>query len=261
MSKILIMLILNILILKSFIFGAAGVTVKITAESLMKELERQTTLTSDAKAKVIVTQQKIKQGVKKIEMVYFRRDRDDAFLIIMEAPESDRGNGYLKTGDNFWMYRRNTRTFQHINRDENIAGTDAKGDDFEKRKLSELYKPATDKTGNDILSEEIIGKIPVYKYELIAKVNDVDYPKKIYWVQKDNFLPLKEQAFSLSGTLMQTVYYLKYSTVDGKYVPNKMMYIDEFEKGNKTIVDLTEFSTKKIEDSVFTKAYLENMSK
>ena len=233
----------------------------VIIDSLMKNLEAQTTLTSDAKAKVIVTQQKIKQGVKKIEMTYFRRDSDDAFLIIMEAPESDRGNGYLKTGDNFWMYRKNTRTFQHKNRDENIAGTDAKGDDFEKRKLTELYKPALDDTGKEILSEEKIGAIPVFKYEIAAKVTDVDYPKKIYWVQKDNSLPLKEQAFSLSGTLMQTVYYLKYTVVNGKYVPNKMMYIDEFEKGNKTIVELTEFSVNKIDDYVFTKAHLENLSK
>ena len=37
--------------------------------------------------------------------------------------------------------------------------------------------------------------------------------------------------------------------------------IDEFEKGNKTIVEISDISTKKIDDSVFTKAYLENLSK
>ncbi len=43
-------------------------------------------------------------------------------LIVMSAPEAEKGNGYLRMGDNLWMYRRNTRTFQHINRDESIGG-------------------------------------------------------------------------------------------------------------------------------------------
>jgi len=228
---------------------------------LMTKLEKNLTVTTDASARVVLTQQKAKQGIKLIEMRWFRRDKDDAFMIIMTAPETDKGNGYLKIGDNFWMYRRNTRTFQHINRDESIAGTDAKSDDFEKRKLTELYAPALDANKREIISEEMLGKIPVYKFELVAKVNDVDYPKKIYWTRKDNNLPLKEQAFSLSGTLMQTAYYLQYTQIEGKFVPIKQMFVDEFEKGNKTIVEIFDISVAKLDDAIFTKTYLENMSK
>ncbi|MBI5744077.1 MAG: outer membrane lipoprotein-sorting protein [Elusimicrobia bacterium] len=39
------------------------------------------------------------------------------------------------------------------------------------------------------------------------------------------------------------------------------MFIDEFEKGNKTIVELSSIVTTKLEDRIFTKAYLENLSK
>jgi hypothetical protein len=60
---------------------------------------------------------------------------------------------------------------------------------------------------------------------------------------------------------MQTAYYLKYSIVDDSYVPVKMMYVDEFEKGNKTIVEISGISTKALDDKLFTKAYLENLSK
>lgn len=228
---------------------------------IISSIEENMELKSDLQARVTATQQKIKQGRKVIEMVYYRRDKDDAFMIVMAAPESDKGNGYLKIDDNFWMYRRNTRTFQHVNRDESIGGTDAKSDDFEKRKLSELYKPVLNTDNKQVITEEMLGKIPVYRFELIAKVNDVDYPKKIYWARKDNFLPLKEQSFSLSGTLMQSAYYMKYTQISGKYVAVEHMYVDEFEKGNKTIVQITDISTEKLNDSIFTKAYLENLSK
>ena len=245
------------------LFGGAvnAVNSMPDVNDIIKSIEENMEMKSDLQAHVTATQQKIKQGRKVIEMVYYRRDKDDAFLIVMAAPESDKGNGYLKMDDNFWMYRRNTRTFQHINRDESIGGTDAKSDDFEKRKMSELYKPVQTSDKKQEINEEMLGKIPVYKFELIAKVNDVDYPKKIYWVRKDNFLPLKEQSFSLSGTLMQTAYFMKYTQVNGKYVAVNHLYVDEFEKGNKTIVEISDISTAKLDDSIFTKAYLENLSK
>jgi len=228
---------------------------------LLKQLEELQEVKTDIKAKVVLTQQKINQGIKVIEMIYYRRDSDDSFMIVMSAPEAEKGNGYLRVDDNIWMYRRNTRTFQHINRDESIGGSDAKADDFETRKLTELYEGAKDSAGREIIKEEMLGKIPVYRFEVKAKVNDVDYPKKMYWARKDNNLLLKEESYALSGTLMQTAYFLKYTVVDGKYVPVNQMFIDEFEKGNKTIVEISGISTQKLEDTIFTKAFLENLSK
>jgi len=229
--------------------------------SILQAIDEIYKIKTDAKANVIITQQKVNQGTKVIEMVYYRRDSDDSFLIVMSAPENEKGNGYLRVGDNFWMYRKNTRTFQHVNRDESIGGSDAHGDDFETRKLTELYGPALDENGKEKITEELLGQIPVYKFEIKAKVNDVDYPKKIYWTRKDNNLLLKEESYSLSGTLMQTAYYLKFTVIDGRYVPVKHLYIDEFEKGNKTVVDISNIATNKLDNAVFTKAYLENLSK
>lgn len=251
----------KILITLGFIIYGTGSYTETTVGMLLSKVEKIQEIVADVRAKVVMTQQKVGQGTKNIELIYYRRDSDDSFLIVMVAPETDKGNGYLRVGDNFWMYRRNTRTFQHINRDENIAGTNAHAQDFEKRKLTELYAPTLNSSKKEILSEEILGKIPVYKFEVKAKVNDVDYPKKIYWIRKDNFLPLKEQSYSMSGTLMLTAYYLNYTTIEGRYVAVKMMFIDEFEKGNKTLVEISGISTEKLDNSIFTKPYLENLSK
>jgi outer membrane lipoprotein-sorting protein len=164
-----------------------------SAEDILKKIDALQNMGKDVKAKVVLTQQKANQGAKVLEMVYYRRDVDNSFLIAMTAPEAEKGNGYLRIGDNFWMYRKNTRTFQHVNRDESIGGSDASGEDFETRKITELYKPARGEAGDELIAEEKLGKNSVYRIEVIAKVSDVSYPKKIYWVRKDNFLPLKEQ--------------------------------------------------------------------
>jgi hypothetical protein len=232
-----------------------------TGTQILARIEANMRLVSDVSAKVTLTQQKVGQGVKTTEMLFYRRDKDNAFLIAITAPESDKGNGYLRSGDNFWMYRRNTRSFQHVNRDESIAGSDAQGDDFEDRKLTELYAPAKDSSGREKLTEDSLGKVPVYRLEAIAKVYDVDYPRKTYWVRRDDNLVLKEQSFAQSGALMQTAYYLKYAPVLGKFVAVEQMFIDEFEKGNRTRLAIADIATARLRDDIFTKAYLENLSK
>jgi Outer membrane lipoprotein-sorting protein len=242
-------------------YGAAAEGKLPAGADLLARIEANTRLAADITAHVTLTQQKAGQGVKTMEMIFHRRDADNSFLISITGPEADKGNGYLRTGDHFWMYRRNTRSFQHVNRDENIAGTDAQGDDFEDRKLTELYRPEADSSGTEKVAEDTLGKVPVFRLQGAAKVYDVDYPRKTWWVRRDNGLVLKEQSFSQSGTLMQTAYYLKYAPILGRFVPVEQMFIDEFEKGNRTRLAISGISTAKLPAEVFTKAYLENLAK
>jgi len=252
---------LNKCIIALVLFAATGWSQPPAVQSILKKMEENINISTDARAQVTMTQQKAGQGVKMFDMRYYRRDKDNAFMIVFSAPESEKGNGYLRMGDNMWMYRRNTRTFQHINRDESIAGSNAHGEDFETRKLSELYEAVKDSTGKEAIREEKLGNIPVYRLEVKAKVTDVSYPFRVFWVRTDNFLQLKDEAYSSSKSLMATTYYLKYTTVLGKFVPVKQIFVDEFEKGNKTIVEISGIVTEKLSDEIFTKAYLENLSK
>jgi len=230
-------------------------------QDLLLNIEKNTRMAGDITAHVSLTQQKKGQGIKQIEMEFHRRDSDNSFLIAMQAPESEKGNGYLRVGENFWMYRRNTRTFQHVNRDENIGGTDAQGDDFEDRKLTELYAVEKDTAGAEKIRLDSLGKVAIYRLEVKAKARDVDYPKKTYFIRRDNFLILKEQSYAQSGTLMQTAYALKYTSISGRFIAVEQLFIDEFEKGNKTKMNLSNISTQKIAPEIFTKPYLENLSK
>ena len=220
-------------------------------------------LKSDMTAQARITTRDPEQGNKVIESVYYRRDRDDAFLIVIADPESDRGNGYMRVGDNLWMYKRATRTFTHIGRDEKIGGSNASAGDMETRKFKDLYKPSLDATGKEIISEETIGsaKIPVYKIEVVAKVNDVKYPKLLMWVTRDKFLELKRECYSLSGTLMETDLYTSYKNVDGRYVPLLMKFTDEVEKGRASVLEISGISFSKVDDYKFDKSYLESLSK
>lgn len=227
---------------------------------ILNILQKKLTFNSDFSAKLTLVQHKAGQGKKKHELVYYRRDADDSFLLVATFPASKKGNGYLRVGDNFWGYRRNTRTFQHINRDETVSGTNMRIESFEKKKLTELYRPEKNNRGNDLIYKDKLGDIPVYKFVLHSKIKGVVYPKQRMWVRQDNLLPLKIEYYSVSGKHMLTSLYLKYSKLNGRYFWVKLLNIDEFEKGNKTVGDVSGISLKPIDDHVFTKPYLENLS-
>ncbi len=230
---------------------------------LLVAIDELEELGSDLTAKSIITQQRVDQGVKVMESIYYRRDSDDAFLIVMTAPDSDKGDGYLRVGDNMWLYLRDTRTFQHMNRDERIGDSNVSAGDMESRKYAELYEAAIDLNGNEIITETTIGdaEIPVYSFEIKAVGSDVKYSKQVIWVTQEDHLVLKVDSYSLSGTLMETSYYKNYTEIDGRYIPLWMMFIDRFEEGNKTLLELTGISLMAIPDEVFTKPYLENLSR
>ena len=148
-------------------------------------------MTTDARAKVALVQQKTGEGVKTMEALWYGRDRDNAYLIVMLSPESDKGVGYLRVSDNFWMYRPNTRTFQHINRDESIGGSNAHGENFENRKLTELYEGLKTAAGKDSISEECW-----------ARCRYINFPLK----QRSTTLTIREKCITRAAT---TIFFLR----------------------------------------------------
>lgn len=227
----------------------------ITGAEILKKMDDLGSLESDGTARIKITTQKPGQLAKVQEMQWFRQDSTKSFLIIIQSPASERGNGYLKNGDNLWLYKRNTRTFQFINSSERIGGSGATADDFDEKTLSEQYNVVGK------IEETKLGSRDVYKFEVRGKNRNVKDPTRIYWVDKATFLPLRQQNFSLSGTLLETIEFSKYTRVGKSFVAGVIRVTDEIDKGNVTIVEISAFSTDKIDPKVFTKAYLENLSR
>jgi len=247
----------------ALLLSCAGLWANPSVQEIIDYYDTRYQLRSDMTAQARITTKDPEQGTKVIESVLYRRDNDDAFLIVLAEPETERGNGYLRVGDNMWLYRRTTRTFTHIGRDEKIGGSNTTAGDLETRKFKELYKPSLDSNGKEILSEETIGaaKIPVYRLEVVAQVNDVKYPKLVMWVTRDKYLELKRESYSLSGTLMETDLFTNYKDVDGRFVPLLQKFTDEVEKGRTSLLEIRGIDFKKVDDYKFDKSYLESLSK
>lgn len=234
----------------------------ISIDSLCKDIERVFMAKTAFSASVTLTHQSFGQKeVRVINAKIYRNDASKKYLIYCVSPESERGNGYLQIGNSNWTYMRNTRTFQHVRKNESVLGTNADVEDFEQKTFTNLYKGEVDSLGNDIITEERIGSHDTYCFTTVAISNDVDYYKKKMWVRKSDHLLLKENAYSKSGKLMLVMYYMKYAELQGITIPSKMYIVNEVEKGEKTIVDYENFDTSEFDQNIFSKSYLESESK
>jgi len=185
----------------------------------------------------------------------FRRDSADMYTIIFQYPDSEKGKGYLRRGDDLYFYLPSTREFVYRNRKDNIGSTDARTDLFGRQKVLEQY------------TATLAGTATVSKWEcdvvrLDARVQDVSYPVQKWYVRKADGLPVKVENFSLSETLLATFYYVEYRSLgSGKSVFTKLLAVNNLEKGQQTFLANDAISTSAIPDYTFTKPYLEEQSR
>jgi outer membrane lipoprotein-sorting protein len=185
----------------------------------------------------------------------YRRDSAAAYTIVFQYPDSEKGKGYLRRGDDLYFYLPSTREFVYRNRKDNIGSTDARTDLFGRQNILEQYNAT------------YAGAATVSKWEcdvvrLEAKAADVSYPVQKWYVRKSDGLPVKVENFSVSETLLATFYYIEYRDLGGgKALFTKLLAVNNLEKGQKTYLTNDDVATTPIPDYTFTKAYIEEQSR
>jgi len=193
-----------------------------------------------------------KQSVTQIRM--FRRDDKKQFLILIQLPEASKGQGYLKEDDNVWFYDPTSRKFSHSSVKENLQDSEAKNSDFANKSILDDYDIEKGEAGT-------LGKFPIWIITLKAKTGEASYDRMKLSVRQDKTLILKEEDYGASGRLMRTSLFPKYAEVSpGKFFPSQMLIVDEINVGEKSQITMSELSTAKLPDKVFTKAFIEQVN-
>tara|TARA_A100001011_G_C14217559_1_gene802767 strand:+ start:76 stop:480 length:405 start_codon:yes stop_codon:yes gene_type:complete len=93
---------------------------------------------------------------------------------------------------------------------------------------------------------------------LEAKINGLAYPKRKSWIDKEYFLPMKEELYAKSGKLLKTSTMNDIKRIQGRWFPSRFNFRDELKrnsKGTEWIIDDIEFDIE-ISNSRFSKALL-----
>lgn len=193
------------------------------------------------------------RATRTIEAETWSKGEDNSYTEYL-SPEREKGTKMLKLEDKLWIFSPGTdRTIQisgHMLR-QSVMGSDLSYEDMmDDPNLRRKYFAAV--TG----SEEIDGA-DCWILELTATTNDVAYYMRKLWVDKSKFLPMKEELYTKSGTLLKVTELKDIKKIDNRWYPGKIVFKDMLRKGAGTefIIDKIEFNVE-VPEYLLSKAAL-----
>lgn len=170
------------------------------------------------------------------------------------SPAREQGTKMLKLENQLWIYSPSTdRTIQisgHMLR-QSVMGSDLSYEDMmENRKLTEIYDARLDGSDN------IEGR-ECWILELKARVEDVAYASRRIWIDKERFVPLREDLSAKSGQLLKRSTLSDVKLYSGRWFPTTIIYKDMLKQGEGTEFKMTRISfDQEIPEYIFSKAAL-----
>jgi outer membrane lipoprotein-sorting protein len=170
------------------------------------------------------------------------------------SPPREKGTKMLKLDKKLWVYSPSTdRTIQisgHMLR-QSVMGSDLSYEDMlEDSKLLNHYIA-------EVTGIETLDRRPCWVLRLTAKTADVAYHTRRLWVDRDRFIPLRQELFAKSGNLIKKLELSNVVTIQGRWYPTKMVFKDMLKagKGTEFIIDEIRFD-EPIPPHFFSKASL-----
>jgi hypothetical protein len=195
------------------------------------------------------------------ETEYFRRSADERFLLLFLRPKAVAGQGYLRIERNLWFYDPSVGKWERRTERERISGTNTRRSDLDESRLTDEYEPSDG-------GEEALGVYDTYWLRLKGKAGlDLAFPELRVWIDKQTKNILKRQEYALSGRLLRTAYYTKWTRVYSAskkadvWYPGEIRLFDELERANSTVTAIRSIDLRPVDENVFTKAWLESKSR
>lgn len=223
-------------------------------EEVLVAIDANTRFPGDLSGTITLETRDPDEGDELQTLQFFRRDEDDAFLMLTQAPEVRLGQGYLNLDDGLWFYDPESRQFSYTSLDEAFAGSDARNSDVTVSTLAEDYDVVSARDGT-------LGSFEVWILELEASHDEVTYPYRTLWVAKQPSLILKSEDYSLTRRLLRTAYFPSYVRAGDSFVADEQIFVDALVEDKSTRIAVANLSTAEIPDTVFTKAYVERVNR
>jgi len=243
------MKIILLVVLSSISFAQKG---ELSVKDIISEIDKN----MNAKSRVLTSKMIVhgRRSSRTIESRNWVVGINKAFTEYISPPR-EAGTKMLKIGNKLWTYSPQTdRVIQisgHMLR-QSVMGSDMSYNDMmEDKPMEELYEASIEG------SIEINGR-DHWIVVLEAKINGLAYPKRKSWIDKEYFLPMKEELYAKSGKLLKTSTMNDIKRIQGRWFPSRFNFRDELKrnsKGTEWIIDDIEFDIE-ISNSRFSKALL-----
>ena len=154
---------------------------------------------------------------------------DSAFTEYLSPPR-ELGTKMLKIDNILLTYTPRTDRVIQISGhmlNQSVMGSDMSYNDImEDKPLQELYSYRLE--GNELIDDR-----DCYIVYLESIDNKSSYPKRRAWIDKEYFLPLKEELYAKSGKLLKSTSMSDIREVQNRFFPFKFVFKDELKKNSK----------------------------
>lgn len=112
-------------------------------------------------------------------------------------------------------------------------------------------------TGGQASTVEPGSEVRCWVLELRARQEDVAYPRRKLWVDRERFVTVREELYARGGTLLKKVEVLRLRKFGSRWVPDRAIFKDMLKAGEGTefVIDSIEFDAR-VPDYIFTRAAL-----
>lgn len=188
-----------------------------------------------------------------VESKSWQRGTSESYTEFL-APAREKGTKMLKLTDMLWEFSPSTdRTIMisgHMLR-QSVMGSDISYEDMmEDPHLPNIYSAS-------ISSEVELSGRACWVLDLKAKKEDIAYDHRRIWVDKERYVPLKENLYAKSGRLLKTMDVREVMRVRNHWLAKSVLYRDVLKEGEGTefFIDSVTLDAD-IPDYLFSKAAL-----
>jgi outer membrane lipoprotein-sorting protein len=185
-----------------------------------------------AHSRIVVSQMIIhgRRDTRTIEAKSWQRGTADAFTEYL-APAREQGTKMLKLGGDLWTYAPSTDRIIMISGSmlrQSVMGSDLSYEDMmEDPRLERSY--AATVSGTDTVDAR-----SCWVVDLTANRQGLAYETRKLWVDRERFIPLREDLYAKSGRLLKRVRLGDVTRIQGRWVPRRAVYRDVLKEGEGT---------------------------
>jgi outer membrane lipoprotein-sorting protein len=242
----------KVIFITSIIVGSIN-AIAITVDEILDKVEANE---EAGTSKMVATQISYKadgrENVSKIEG--YSMDKGVKNISVYTSPARIKGMKILSLndGDDIWFYSPRTSRVRKIashQKNQSANGSDFSYEDMSSKDTREDYNCT-------LAGEEDRNGKKCYKIEAKAKKDNEIYPRKVYFIDKRNFVLHEGEFYDENGKLWKKLFLRDYVKI-GKYWTPKQMEMQNVHKGSKTVikVETVEYDIA-VDESMFSERYL-----
>ncbi len=194
------------------------------------------------------------------ELLSYSKDygENEKTVMVFRQPADVEGVGYLSYSydsdkdDDTWLFLpalKRSRRISGSSRNDYFMGTDFTYDDMGDRKVSEDSHTLNGDERLDGQDCWIIESIPLDRKDM--------YSKRITWIRKDIYMPVRVEYYDRQGEFMKTLIMSEINRIDGIWTAGKMQ-MENIQKNHTTILEFSEIQYNlAVQDNFFSVATLE----